>query len=607
VRAEGNGSIIRFGPYEFNRDRGDLRKHGLRLRIQEQPLHILMALLDSAGEIVSREELVKRVWPSGSFVDFDHGLNTAVNRLREVLCDSIESPCYIETVPRRGYCFIGQIEKSAAPMAVPREPSESGNAPKPVSPERTGADLSLAVLPFANLSPGSDSDYFSDGLAEEIINALTRVNGLRVIARSSASLFRDRAVPLREIAERLDVGLVLDGSFRRAGHRIRVTAQLVDGAGQTCLWSEGYDRKLIDMLDVQEDIARSIVNTLKLRVASGQLIRRYTANEDAYVFYLKGHFYLHEWTAEAIEQIRTYMRRVVALEPGYALAWVELAYAAHGRVLLGAHPSQAMPEGIDAANRAVAVDPHLAEAHGVLGYLKGIYEHDWSAALAEFRVALGLNAASPSIHFWYAVVLNAIGRVAEGTAELHRSVEADPLSVLTNMLLCRQQVICGNYDDAIARGERAIQVGPFFTPALGRLGEAYVFAGEENRGIELLERCRSLASVDGWYTASLASAYCRTGQRRKAVAILQDLESKSRNQYVASAVLAFTAAAVGEVDQAFGYFQRSVAERDPILYFVATERSLDPIRNHARYPELLASMNIPINSPEMQSPSYDRS
>ena len=594
MRGEGNGSIIRFGSYEVNRDRGDLRKHGVRLRIQEQPLHILIALLDNAGEIVSREELVERVWPAGSFVDFEHGLNAAVNRLRQILNDSAESPRYIETVPRRGYCFIGQIEREAASTAALREPHELLRPPKPVGPARTDTMASLAVLPFANLSPGPDSDYFSDGLAEEIINALTRINGLRVIARASASLFRDRATPLREIAERLGVSLVLDGSFRRAGDRIRVTAQLVDGAGQTCLWSENYDRKLIDALDVQEDISRSIVNTLKLRVTSGQLIRRYTANEDAYVFYLKGHFYLHEWTAEAIEHICAYMRRVVALEPGYAPAWVELSHAALGRVILGEHPARAMPEGIEAAKRAVAVDPNLAEAHGALGYLKGIYEHDWSTALAEFRLALELSASSPSIHFWYAVVLNAIGRVAEGNSELHRSLEADPLSVLANMFLCRQQVILGNFADAIARGERAVQVGPFFFPAIARLGEAYLFAGQANRGIELMERCRSLASVDGWYTAALASAFCRTGRREKAEAILQELERKSRNQYVAAAVLAFTSAAIGDADRAFRYFRQSVADRDAILYLVATERSVDPIRNDPRYAELLASMNIPI-------------
>jgi TolB-like protein/tetratricopeptide (TPR) repeat protein len=592
----GNGKIFRFGPYEVDRDRADLRKHGVRLRIQDQPLHILIALLDNAGEIVTREELVQRVWPSGSFVDFEHGLNAAVNRLRQVLNDSVESPRYIETVPRRGYCFIGQVEREATAKESSREPVEAVPSPKPNTSARTDDTPSLAVLPFANLSPGPDSDYFSDGLAEEIINALTGVNGLRVIARASASVFRNRTIPLREVAERLGVGLVLDGSFRRLGGRIRVTAQLVDGAGQSCLWSESYDRKLIDVLDVQEDIARSIVNTLKLRVTSGQLIRRYTANEDVYLFYLKGHFYLHEWTADAVEHIYNYMNRVVALEPGYAMAWVELAHAALGRVLLGAHPAEAMSEGLEAAKRAVAVDPNLAESHGALGYLKGIYQHDWPGARSEFRVALQLNAASPSIHFWYAMVLIAIGRVAEATAELHRSLEADPLSVLTNMLLCRQHTICGDYDEAIARGKRAVHVGPFFYPAMARLGEAYLYAGEPDKGVELMERCRSQARVDGWYTGALASAYCRTGRKEKAEAMLQELEDKRRKQYVASAVLAFTSAAVGEADRAFEYFRQSVEDRDPILYFTATERSLDPIRHDARYPELLASMNIPANS-----------
>ena len=253
------------------------------------------------------------------------------------------------------------------------------------------------------------------------------------------------------------------------------------GAYQTRLWSERYDRQLLDVLDVQEDIAQSIVTTLKLKVTGSQLIRRYTAKEDAYLFYLKGQFYPHDWNPEAMEHIRAYMKRVVAIEPGYAPAWVELAHAAVGRVMMGVPPAHAMPEGIKAASRAVLADPHLAEAHGILAYVKGLYEYDWATTLPEFRLALELNPASPGIHFWHAMALSAMGRVPEAISELHRSLEADPLSVLANLHLCRQYTARGDYRAAIACGERAVQVGPRCFPAIARLGEARFLVGEADR------------------------------------------------------------------------------------------------------------------------------
>jgi TolB-like protein/tetratricopeptide (TPR) repeat protein len=592
---EGTDHTIRFGPFELDRDQACLRKHGVRLRIQNQSLQVLIALLENAGGIVNRDELIKRVWPSGVFVDFDHGLNAAVNRLRQVLQDSARSPRYIETIARRGYSFIGQILPSPKrpSAAARRQAIETNEFPKSASPCIAKNLPSIAVLPFASLGVASDSENFGDGLADEIVTALTKVRGIRVIARASASLFRSRAIPLQEVAERLGVSLVLDGSLRRHGDRIRVTAQLVEGAGQTCLWSEKYDRKLIDILDVQEDISQSIVHTLKLEVTGQQLLRRYTTSEDAYLFYLRGLFYPHDWTLRGIERVRAYMKRVVAIERGYAPAWVELAHAAVGRVMHGVPPAQAMPEGVDAASRAISADPDLAEAHGVSGYLKGLYEHAWSEALSDIELAIRLNGASPSIRFWHGVILNAIGRVEEGIGELQRSLEADPLSVLANMHLCRQHTVRGDFDTAISYGQRAVQAGPHCFPALARLGEACFYSGEMTRGIELLQSARSMACAEGWYTAALAAAYCHAGRRSEAEDILRELEHKRRNHYVPSSVLAFTAAALGDLDLAFQYFRGAVADRDGILFFVANEPSLNALRNDVRYADLLASINIP--------------
>jgi TolB-like protein/Flp pilus assembly protein TadD len=574
--------VIRFGSFELDTGKAQLRKHGVRLRIQDQPFCILMALLERPGEIISREELVKRVWPSGTFVDFEHSLNAAVNRLRQVLCDSLENPRYIETVTRRGYCFVGQVES-----------------------QTQAADLqSLAVLPFTNLSHNGDDDYFCDGLAVEIINGLTKIPGLRVIGRASSSLFRDRTLLLKEIAERLKVTVLLDGSFQRSGNRIRVAAQLVNGADENCLWSERYDRALTDLFDVQEDIAQSIVSTLKLTMGGERLIRQYTRNEDAHLFYLKGTFHLHKWGLDSMERLTEYMRRVVVIEPAYAPAWVELAHLAFGQAMTNCVPAaKVLPVGIEAAQRAVSADPDLAEAHGILGFLKGLYEYEWAAALDQVRLAIELNGAAPSVHYYQAMLLISLGRLEDALSELHQSLELDPFSVLVNAHLCRLYTICGDYVQAIAYGNRAVEVGPHHYPGLGRLGEAHVWNGDVEEGLTLLKRCRSAAPAEGWYTATLAGAYCRAGHRVEAEKILLEVEQKSHEAYVPSAVLAFTAAALGHVNQAFKYFDRALADRDGILFLVSTERALEPIRREARYRKLLRRMNLSTAAVETDMPS----
>lgn len=589
--------VFRFGPFELDIERADLRKHGVRLRIQDQPLCILKALLENPGVTVSREELVNRVWPSGIFVNFEHSLNAAVNRLRQVLSDSAQHPRYIETVARHGYCFTGQValQAPATCPAAPQTRSSALNTLRQTAPSSAFALHSLAVLPFANLSPEHGEDYFSDGLAEEIINCLTKIQGLRVIARASSSLFRDRRVPLKEVVEHLNVAAVLDGSFRRSGNRIRITAQLVRGADESCLWSDRYDRRVNDILDIQEDIARSIVSTLRLTVGEAPLTRRYTRNDDAHLFYLKGVFHLREWGPDSMERLAEYMKRVVALEPAYAPAWVELAHLAVGQVMTNCVPAtKVMPEGIAAACRAVAADPDLAEAHSILGLLNGLYEFDWAGGLSEFQLAVGLNPTTPSVHYYHAMILTGLGRVEEAISELRLSLEVDPFSVLANSHLSRLHTICGDYTQAIAYGNQAVEVGPHHWPGLGRLGEAYVYDGELEKGITLLEQSRSIAPSDGWYTAALADAYCRAGQRAQAEEILSEVERRSHSQYVPSAVLAFTASALGQLDRAFEYFDRSLQDRDGILFLVPTERSLEPIRKDVRYAELLRLMNLPI-------------
>jgi TolB-like protein/Flp pilus assembly protein TadD len=446
-----------------------------------------------------------------------------------------------------------------------------------------------------NLSPDGTDDYFSDGLADELISGLTKIPGLRVIARASSSRFRCRTLSLNEIAKRLKATIVLDGSYRRSGNRIRVSAQLVNAADENCLWAEQYDRELTDLLDAQEDIARSIVGTLKLTVGGERLIRRYTRNEDAHLFYLKGTFHLHKWDPDSMGRLVEYMRRVVAIEPGYAPAWVELAHTALAQVMTGCiPPANVMPGGMEAAKRAIFADPHLAEAHGVLGLFKGLYEFDWAGALSEFRIALELNPAPPSVRYFHAMVLLGLGRVGEAISELQHSLEVDPFSVLANQHLCRLYAIRGDYVQAISYGKRAVEVGPYHWPAFARLGEAYVYSGELDQGLPWLEQSRSIAPAERrYFTYGLAAALCKAGKRVEAENLLSDAERRSSEQYVPCTFLGIIAAELGFTHKAFEYFGRALQERDSFLFLVPTERSLEPIRKDARFAELLKSLSLP--------------
>jgi tetratricopeptide (TPR) repeat protein len=387
---------------------------------------------------------------------------------------------------------------------------------------------------------------------------------------------------------------VLDGSYRTSGNRIRVSAQLINGPDENCLWAEQYDTELSDLLDVQEDIARSIVGTLELAVSGERLIRRYTRNEDAQLFYMKGIFHLHKWSLDSVGRLVDYMRRVVAIEPAYAPAWVELAHAALAQVMSGVvPPANVMPNGMEAAHRAVSADPELAEAHGVLGLFEGLREYDWAEALSEFRIALKLNPGSPSVRYFHAVVLISLGRVEEAISELHQSLEADPFSVLANQHLCRLYTICGDYAQAIAYGKQAVEAGPTHWPAFARLGEAYVYSGELEQGLAWLEQSRSTAPAERrYFTYGLAAALCKAGKRGAAESLLSEGDGRSSEQYVPPVFLGVLAAELGYVDRAFEYFDQALLERDSFLLLVPTERSLDPIRKDARYAELLRRMNF---------------
>ena len=342
--------IIRFGDFDADLRSGELRKHGTRLKLQVQPFQVLQILLEHAGDVVTREELQKRIWPADTFVDFDHGLNNAVKKLREALGDDAEKPRFIETLSKRGYRFISPVEQLGNGARTPVGP------PAPVTVD------SIAVLPFTNLSMDPENEFFADGITEEIINALAQIEHLHVAARSSAFFFKGKYVDLQAIGERLKVRTVLEGSVRRDGSHLRITAQLVNVADGYHLWSERYDREMKDVFEIQDEIARSIVDRLKVTLGGDRhepLVKAGTKNLEAYQLYLKGRALLPR-RGSAIPRGLECFERAVGLDPAYAQAWGGVAdsYTTLGYYGL-ARPEATMPKGMEAARRSVALDPSL--------------------------------------------------------------------------------------------------------------------------------------------------------------------------------------------------------------------------------------------------------
>jgi eukaryotic-like serine/threonine-protein kinase len=457
--------------------------------------------------------------------------------------------------------------------------------------------VSIAVLPFTNLSADKDNEYFSDGLAEEILNALGGVPGLRVIARSSAFAFKGRQEDVRSIGKTLAVGHILEGSVRKAGNRIRVTAQLVEVRNSAQIWSERYDRQLDDVFAIQDEIAQAIVGTLKVRLTNtGQpLVKRYTTNLEAHNLYLRGAYHLSHMAPEDQSKGRRYLESAVALEPKHAPAWVELVLTYYSRAIqASASPLGELPKALDAARHSVAADESLAEAHGALGFVRGCYEYDWAAAMTSLRKGLAMNPDSSKVHFWYAALLLMVGSVEEALVEFEKARDTDPLSALINMCLGFIYSQAGQYDLSIERSRQALEIVPNFYMAFASLGEAYSWQGKHDKALEWLEKARPQLAGDYWPTGSLGKAYVRAGRRNDAERLLAELQAKRREgRYVAAEPIAAIATALENYDLAFEWLDTAVTERDPQLTWqLKTDPALAPIRTDPRFRTILRRMNL---------------
>jgi adenylate cyclase len=535
---------ICFGAFELDASAGELRKQGVRIRLQEQPLRILQMLLANHGQVVTREELRNALWPTNSFVDFDQGLNRAINKLREALGDSAESPRFIETLAKRGYRFIGDLRAHS-----------------------TAAD-SIVVLPFINMSPDPENEYFADGITEEIINALAQIRDLHVVARSSAFSFKGKHVDPRVVGEQLNVRTVLEGSVRRVDNQLRITVQLVNAADGFHLWSERYDREMEDVFAIQDEIARSIAQRLQVAFEggeSGPLVKPGTKDLEAYQLYVKGRALLYK-RGPAIPRALECCRRAVTLDPEYALAWAGLAdsYTALGYYGL-ACAQESVLKGIEAARRAVAIDSSLAEAHSALAMASLMGTWDRPEAAREFLRSIELNPKYPQARTWYAFFYLQLseGQLAEGMREAKLALESDPLSGYAHAIYSLTCLVAGKVGEAVQASRQALVLDPENYLARITLQGCLWVSGEFEGSIAIGELALAMSGRHAWPMMLRALTLADCGKGADADAVYCEMLARARHQYVPPGALAVAASAAAREEDAVRHAREALETRDP--------------------------------------------
>ena len=574
----GSQGAIRFGAFELDERARELRSGTSRIRLQEQPFEILRLLLRRPGDVVTREELRRQLWPDGTYVDFEHSLNAAVKRLRAALGDDADNPRFVETLPRRGYRFVAS---SAVPAADP--------APAALPPAR----LRLAVLPFSNLGD-ERHEYFGDGLHEELISQLGGLcrGRVGVLARWSSLVFKGTSLRARDVGEALRADYLLEGSVRHEDDRVRITARLVETASETQLWAEMYDRHLTHCLTVQADVAAHIARALAAELVPDERARTQSAAASAaYQAYLKGRYFWNKTEDQALDQAIAYYEEALALDASFgpaaaALARAKVARAEHYREV----PRLALASARDAARRALDIDPTLYEAHLALAETQRMLDFDWNTAEASYLKALQLNPSSESAHRGYAMLLSALGRHREAVRESDKAIELDPLCLVVGGSAAWVAYAAGDYPAAIEIARNTIDMDPEFVRARRVLGAAYLQSGRHVDAVRELEASAALTDHPV-LLAWLAHAKAVTGHARDAEAVVARMLTQTgyRQHYA----LAVAYVGLGRIDETFDALDTACLDRDPMLAHIAVEPRFAPLRDDPRFGELLARLGLP--------------
>jgi TolB-like protein/DNA-binding winged helix-turn-helix (wHTH) protein/lipoprotein NlpI len=616
-----DASKVRFGVFEVDLGTGELRKRGVRLRLQEQPFQVLALLLARRGEVVSREQLRQRLWNEETFVDFDHSLNAAVQRLRESLGDTAENPRFIETLPRRGYRFIAPVDIIAADdeaRARTRSvwPAAVAGVAAVAFPtllvlanagglrERLFVTAhpiqSIAVLPLENLSANSGDEYFADGITETLTTDLARIGGtggLRVISRTSTERYRGQHTKtVQEIARELDVDAVVEGAVLRSGNRVRITAQLIQASPEKHLWADSYERDLVDVLALQSDVARAIANEIRIRVAPRDAGLARQVDREAYEAYLRGLHASREWTEDGTRKSIAYFEHAVEKDPTNADAWARLARAYGDAGFFGWEPVQVVaPKAKQAALRALQLDETIAAAHASLAWVRH-NEWAWDQARRELQRAIALDPSDADAHQIYGYHLTITGELEEAIAEMKRALALDPLSGNKHNSLGAALYLAGHDDEALEQFHQTPDPDINSGQRHRRMADIYERKGMPAEAIrELLTLIRM--SKRDTLAALVERTYREAGYAEANRTFLREDAKQAQEAARAGRHLAFQIAGdyalLGDKDQAFQWLEKAFTERDPPLIFLKTGDRFESLRTDPRFGDLLRRMGLP--------------
>jgi len=504
----------------------------------------------------------------------------------------------LATEPVERYQTIDELKQELAVIepAVTSMGAASGSPRTPSEKITTEKRTCIAVLPFADFSPQRDQEYFCDGLAEEIINALTKIKELKVVSRISAFSFKGKDIDVREIGSQLGVATVLEGSVRRAADRIRITAELVDVADGYHLWSERYDRNIEDIFAIQDEITLAIVDSLKINLMGEEkelLVKHHTQDAEAYNLYLQGRHFWFQRTLDGIQKGMQCFRQAIEKDPNYALAYSGIAdcYSNLGFYFLP--PQEAFPKALTAAQRAIELDENLAEGHASRAFIKELYEWDWPGAEQEYKRAIGLNPEYANAHHWYALYLGAMDRWVESMAEAKKAVDLEPLSSQFHLVFGVTLYQTRLYDQAVQEFKNTIQNDPTFFPPHFFLGWwTYPEMGKFEEAVIEAQKAVELTRGSSIARASLGYAYAMAGKVEEAKRALDELKEISKKTYVSPVAVAVIHARLGEMDRAFEYLEKAYEVRDHWMQYLKTLRMFDPVRGHPRYNALLAKLKL---------------
>jgi TolB-like protein/tetratricopeptide (TPR) repeat protein len=571
-------SRVRFDAFELDLANGELRKGDVPVRLQPQPLKVLMLLAGRAGRLVARDEIRKQLWDDETFVDFDQGLNYCVRQIRAALSDEADTPRFIETIPRRGYRFVADVVPVSAPV------------------ERR---VMLVVLPFQNLSSDPEQDYFSDGLTEEMIAQLGRLNPRRlgVIARTSAMRYKQTDKAVDAIGRELGVSHVLEGSVRRAGNRVRVTAQLIQVSDQTHTWARSFERAVGDILALQSDMAHAIATEIGVQLTPHEQVRlatRAPVDPSVYEAYLKGRHFWKRRSRAALEKSVHYFDQAIEMDPRYAPAYAGLA---------DVHLTQldynyvAPREAFALADRvlldALRLDNALAEPHTSLGHLR-LHQFNWVSAEQQFMRAIELNPGYDTAHYYYANLLAAFGRFDQALAEANLALELDPISPNARQNRLFILYLARRYELAVEQVKDTLELDPTYTELYYYLGHFYERTGDYTRAIDAFQKVGAQASPRGGSVlAAIGYAHAQAGDRAQAIEMLSELKELSAREYVSSYDLALLHLALDDRDETFVQLSKAYDDHSSYVPFLNVDARFDPVRSDPRFRAIIQRLNFP--------------